>query len=141
MRGLARLISSAISNWQNTGPGTKRNCLQALFGFVENFGAQDIGGHQIGGELHALFIKAQNPAQVGGELGFGKAGSADQKGMAACQNGGQRQFDHFVLAEDHLADFGADFFKAFAGGFQFLKDFLVRFFDVCHGPYYSLLLP
>ena len=113
----------------------------ALFGFVENFGTQNIGRHQVGRELDALFIEAQYAAELGGELGLGKTRRADEKGMAAGQNGGERQFDDFGLAEDHLADRVAHFFEAFAGGFEFLNDFLVRFVDACHGPHYSLLVP
>ena len=76
----------------------------AAFGLVQHLGADDIGRHQVGGELHALFIEAQHPAQRGGKLGLGKAGGAHQQGMPTAQNGDQHLLDHLVLAEDHPAD-------------------------------------
>ena len=106
MRGLARLISSAISNWQNTGPGTKRK-LRRPFGLVQHLGADDVGRHQVGGELHALGGEAEHGAERFHQPGLAQAGHADQQRVAAGQQRDQRLIDHLVLAEDDAADRGA----------------------------------
>jgi hypothetical protein len=100
VRGEARLISSAIISWQKTGPCTKRNWRRPALALVQHLGAENVGGHQVRGELHALFVQPQHPAQRGGELGLGEARGTHQKGMAAAQNGDQHLFHHLVLAED-----------------------------------------
>jgi hypothetical protein len=53
VRGLARLISSAISSWQNTGPLTKRKLARRLVRivFLQHFGPENVGRHQVRREL------------------------------------------------------------------------------------------
>ena len=86
----------------------------ALVGLFEDFGADDVGGHQVGGELDAALVKAENTAERGRKLGLGKTGRADQQGMATRQNGGERELDHFLLAENDLANGFPDLYQAFA---------------------------
>jgi hypothetical protein len=131
------LISSAIISWQKTGPGTKRNWRRP----PSLFGSQDIGRHQVGRELHALFLEAQHPAQRAGKLGLGKAGRTHQQGMAAAENGDQHLFHHLVLAEDDLADGGAHLGQALAHGLEIGENLAVCFIDAGHDAHYSCFTP
>ena len=76
-------------------------------GFVQHLGADDVGGHQVGGELHPLGGQAQHGAQRLDQPALAQAGHADQQRVAAGQQGDQRLVDHLILAEDHPADGGA----------------------------------
>ncbi|MEJ0041182.1 MAG: hypothetical protein WDM81_02640 [Rhizomicrobium sp.] len=73
-------------------------------GLLQHFGANDIGRHQVGRELDALPVQAQDDAQRLHQLGLGEARHADQKPMPAGQQRHQRLLDHRVLAEDRPPD-------------------------------------
>ena len=103
VRGLARLISSAISNWVKTGPLDEAEGARARRAFLHHFRAGDVGGHQVGRELDAAGVQPQHDGQRLHQLGLGQARHADQKAMAARQQGDQGLLDHIVLAEDHFA--------------------------------------
>ena len=111
----------------------------AGLGLVQHFGAEDVGGHQVGRELHALFIEAQHAAQGRGELGLGEARGADQQGMATAQNGDQHLFHHLVLAEDDAADGFAGLSQPFACRLEVGDDLPVCFIDAGHEAHYSLV--
>ena len=104
VRGLARLISSAISSWPKIGPGMKRKARLPPGAFLQHFAAEDVGGHQVGRELDAPGVEAEHGAERLDQLGLGEAGHADQHAVAAGQDGDQRVLDHLLLAEDHRAD-------------------------------------
>ena len=72
--------------------------------FFEHLGAENVGGQEIGRELHALGVEPQNLAERLDELGLGEAGHADQQRMAAAEQRHQRLLDDFLLAEDSAAD-------------------------------------
>ena len=72
-----------MSNWANTGPRTKRKLRRAAGGFLEDFGAENIGGHQIRCKLDAARIQAEDGAKRFDKLGFGETRHADQQAMAA----------------------------------------------------------
>jgi hypothetical protein len=104
VRGLARLISSAISNWQKTGPG-EAEAAAAVFVLVEDFAAGDVGRHQVGRELHAPGVQAQCTVPNVDQQGFAQPRRADQQRVAAGQDAGQRLVDDRALAVDDAADF------------------------------------
>ena len=52
------------------------------------------------------------------QLGLGQARHADQKAMAAGQQGDQGLLDHLVLAEDHRVQAGAHLPKVSAAAFR-----------------------
>ena len=108
MRGLARLISSAISSWAKTGPGMKRKARLPARRLVQHLRAQDVGRHQVGGELDALVDQAQDGAERLDQAGLGQARHADQEHVAAGQDGDQRLVDDPLLAEDDPADLAPD---------------------------------
>ena len=61
VRGVARLISSAIRSWQKTGPSMKRNGAAAVGRGLQHLGAQDVGRHQVGRELDPAARQAPSP--------------------------------------------------------------------------------
>ena len=75
--------------------------------FLHHLGAQDVGRHQVGGELDALGFHAQHDAQSLDQLGLGEAGDADQQQVAARQERNQGLIDDILLAINDLADRGA----------------------------------
>src|SRR5260221_8212072 len=109
----------------------------ALLAFLKYFRAQDVGGHQVGGELHALFGKTENAAQRRGKLSLGEARGANKKRVTARQDGGERQLDDLRLAEDHPAHGGPYTFEAGTRGFKIVDDLPVGFIDAGHGSHYS----
>ena len=72
---------------------------------LHDFGAEDVGRHQIGGELHPQGVEAHNDAQGLDKLRFGEPRDADQQAVAPGEEDGQRKVDDALLAEDHGADF------------------------------------
>jgi hypothetical protein len=75
----ARLISSAISSCAKTGPLMKRNERLPRLAVLQHFGAEDVGGHQVGRELDALGVEAQHGAERFDQLRLGEARHADQQ--------------------------------------------------------------
>ena len=74
--------------------------------FLQHFGAENVRRHQVGRELDAPRIEPEHGAHGLDELGLGKPGHAEEKRMAAGQDGDQRLLDDLVLAEDDGADRG-----------------------------------
>ena len=76
----------------------------AVGALVEDFGAEDVGGHQVGRELDAAGVEAEHGAERLDELRLGEAGDADEKAVAAGEKGDQGQVDDLFLAEDDRVD-------------------------------------
>ncbi len=76
----------------------------AVDALLQDLGAKDIGGHQVGRELDAAGIEAEHDAQRLDELGLGEAGHADEQAVAAGQQSDEHFLDDGGLAEDHRAD-------------------------------------
>ena len=70
----------------------------------QHFRAENIGGHQVGRELHAARIKPEHNAQCLDQLGFREAGHADEQAMAASQHSHQRLLDNQFLPENDRAN-------------------------------------
>ena len=87
MRGLARLISSAIRSWAKIGPLHEPERTPPVGALVEDLGAEDVGRHQVGRELHAPGIEAEDDAEGLDELGLGEARHADEQAVAAGEEG------------------------------------------------------
>jgi hypothetical protein len=73
---------------------------------LQHFRADDVRGHQVGGELHALVVEPQNHAQGLGQAGLGHARQTDQQGMAPGQQGDQHLVDDRLLTVNDLANGG-----------------------------------
>ena len=69
--GEARLISSTSTTLANTGPGWNSKRGRAL---VEDVGADQVGGQQVGGALHPRVLRLQRAGQGTGERGLADAG-------------------------------------------------------------------
>ena len=73
----------------------------AAFIRLQNLRAGDVGGHEVGRELDAPEIPAQ---QIGEHLDhhrLGQAGHADHQRVAAGDETREQQSNHFVLADKH----------------------------------------
>ena len=80
----------------------------AVGGFLEDLGAGDVGGHQVGGELDALELEVKDLGDGFHEQGLGEAGSAGDQAMAAGEEGDEDLLDDVFLADDDLGEFGLD---------------------------------
>ncbi len=90
----------------NTGPSTKRNTpLAAVLVLLDDFGAGDIGGHEVGRELDAVERDVDGAGDGLDHERFGKPRHADHQRMTACEDRHEQVIDDFLLADDDLADF------------------------------------
>ena len=104
VRGGMRLISSTSSRSVNTGPWCS---VKALVRHVEDVGADDVGGHQVGRALHALELQAQDARERADRQRLGQAGHAFEQRVAAADDRQQQQVDHLGLPDDHLGELAA----------------------------------
>ena len=70
--------------------------------FLNDFGAGDVGRHQVGRELDAAELQRQRVGQRADHQRLGQARHADQQAVAAGEQGDQQLLDHLPLADDHL---------------------------------------
>ena len=107
MRGLARLISSAIRSWANTGP---RHEAEAARLPSADWSITSEPRMSDGIRSGVNWMRARGEAEDGAEgldqLGLGEAGNADEQAVAAGEDGDQRPLDDGLLAVDDLADGG-----------------------------------
>ena len=96
--------------------GYEAEALAAGAGVVEHLRAQDVGRHQVGGELHPFLGETQDYPQGLGQAGLGEARDTYQQRVTAGQNGDQRVLDHALLAEDDPADLCFDLIQFGDGG-------------------------
>ena len=75
---------------------------------VEDVGAGDVGGHQIGRELDALELAAETRRERAREQRLGEAGHAFDERVLVAEDHDQRIADGVFLADDDLADAGGD---------------------------------
>ena len=79
-----------------------------LFVLVNDLGAGDVRGHQVGRELHPVEGEFEHPGDGVDEQGLGETGHADQQAVAVGQQADERLLDDRLLADDDLADFAFD---------------------------------
>ena len=94
----------------------------AVAALLQHLGADDVARHQIGGELDAVRLEAEDGAERHHELGLGEAGDADEQPVAAGEQRHQRPLHHRRLTEDDAADLGARLGDAGDGGFRVAHD-------------------
>ncbi len=80
---------------------------------VEDIGAGDVRGHEVGRELDAGEVAAEDMGEGADEEGLGDAGHAFDEGVMAGEDDDERFLDDIVLADDDLADFGTSFGEDF----------------------------
>ena len=83
----------------------------------QHFGAQNIGGHQIGRELHALGVEAQHRAERIHQQRLGQPRHTHQQRMTAGEDRGEGLVHHLVLADDALGDLGLGALQRLGGAF------------------------
>jgi len=76
----------------------------AVGGLVHHLRTDDVGGHQVGRELHAPRRQAEHGAERLDQLGLGQPRNADEQAVAAGQNRDEGAVDDRFLAVDHPAD-------------------------------------
>ena len=79
----------------------------AVGGGIQHFGAEDIGGHQIGGELDAVAVQPHHGGQGIDQPCLAQPRQAHQQTMAATQQRRQGQVHHLFLADEAAVDAGA----------------------------------
>jgi hypothetical protein len=75
---------------------------------LDDLGARDVGGHEVGRELHALELELQRARQAADEQRLGQARHARQDAVPPGEQGHDELVDDRVLAHDDLAQLGAD---------------------------------
>ncbi len=75
--------------------------------FFQQLGAQDVAGHQVGGELHAAELQVQCLPQRAHQQRLAQARRAFQQAMAAGEQADQQLLHHRVLAHHRLGQGGA----------------------------------
>ena len=78
---------------------------------VENVGAGDIGGHQIGRELDAVELAAEDARESARQQRLGHAGHAFDERVLS-QDDDERLADHVLLADNDFAKLGCDAFDS-----------------------------
>ncbi len=102
------------------GAGLETELAGAAIGsvdFVDNGGADDVGGHEVGRELDAAEGERHGGGEAADQERFADAGDALEEKMAANHDGNEGRFDGGVLADDGFADFG---FEGGEGGAELL---------------------
>ena len=90
-------------------PGHERPSAVAGGGiFLDDVGAGDVGGHQVGRELDALEDQAQRLGDGAHHQRLRGAGQAGDQAMAADKQRSQNLIEHFFLSDDDLADLSQD---------------------------------
>ena len=71
---------------------------------VEDVGADDVGGHQVGRALHALELQAHDARERPNRQRLGEAGNAFEQRVPAADDRQQQQVDHLGLPDDDLGE-------------------------------------
>ena len=112
--GGVRLISSARRMLAKIGPWTKRRVAPAgRRVFLEDVGAGDVGGHQVGRELDALEVEVERLGQGRDHERLGEARHAEEQGVAAAEERHEHQLDDPALADDAPRDLILNFLTRF----------------------------
>ena len=120
--GGVRLISSASTMLAKIGPWHEaERPLAGRVVLLDDLGAGDVAGHEVGSELDAAELQVQGPGQGGHGQGLGQPGHADRQAVAAGEEADQHLLDHLLLADDHLVDLAAE---QLAGPLHALHGFL-----------------
>src|SRR5262249_18484603 len=86
--------------------------------FLDDVGAGDVAGHQIGRELNAVELQRENFGERGDNQRLGQTGHADKQAVAAGEHGDHEIVDDVGLADDDFAHFVEE---RFASVFQFFN--------------------
>ena len=85
-------------------PGLKAQHLVAVVVRFHDHAADDIGGHQVGGELDARVAQAEGAREGAQQRGLAQARDAFQQHMSAAEQADQNAIHHALLAYDDFRD-------------------------------------
>ena len=107
--GGVRLISSASRTLREDRARARTSTAVAGGGILlDDVGAGDVGGHQVGRELDALELQAQRLRHRAHQRRFRRARQAGDQAMAADKQRDEHLLDHLFLADDHAPDLPRD---------------------------------
>ena len=75
---------------------------------LDDLGAGDVPGHEVGRELHPVEAQLQRLGHGLDHQRLGEARHADEQGVAAGEDGGEDAVDDRVLTDDALGDLGPE---------------------------------
>jgi len=104
----------------------------AALRLFQHLGTENVGRHEIGGELDALVVEAEHRAHGVDEERLREARHADQQRVAARQDGDQGLVDDLFLAVDDLANGRPGRGDLGARCLDFLNGVAVRFTECLH---------
>ena len=78
----------------------------------DHVGAHDVAGHEIGRELDARKGQLEALRQRLDEQGLAETGDAFEQHVSAGEETGEHVIDHVIVADDDLADLGAEGLEA-----------------------------
>jgi len=90
----------------------------ASLAFLKHFGTQDVGRHEVGRALQALFLEAEHDAQRFHQLRLGEARHADEQQVTPAEQRDKGLVDNFGLSEDHPTDAFAHLAQALTKSFD-----------------------
>ncbi|MNN29071.1 hypothetical protein D3C81_1426600 [compost metagenome] len=86
--------------------------------FFQQFGAEDVAGHQVRGELHAPELQFQCLPQRAYQQGLAQPRRAFQQAVATGQQADQQLLDHGVLADHGVGERSAQIVQARQQGIE-----------------------
>jgi hypothetical protein len=75
---------------------------------LDHHAADDVGRHQVGGELNARVAEMQDATECPEEGGFAQAGNAFEQDVPACHQADKDAVDDVLLPNDDLANLFPD---------------------------------
>ena len=99
----ARLISSASTKFTKIGPELD---VEALLARLVDPGADDVGGHQVGGELDPGEVTADDGGEAAHRQRLGYAGHTFEQDVTLGEQGDHQLLDHVLLPDDHPLNLG-----------------------------------
>ena len=112
--------------------GKEAEMALAVIALLENLRAENIGRHQIRGELDALGVEPGGNRYGLNQLRLGQARRADQEGVAAGKDCGETEIDLILEAENYPPNRGFDGFQALGRCIRFCNQLRTGFMSVCH---------
>jgi hypothetical protein len=75
---------------------------------LKNFGAGDVGGHEVRRKLNAAEVPSEKLGEGFHHEGFGETRHANHEHVAAGQQAGEQELEDVVLADQDFADVGLE---------------------------------
>ncbi len=101
--------------------------------FLQHLGADNVGRHQVGGELNAARFEAEHQAHGLHQFGLRQAGQTDEQRVPARKHRDQRLLDHALLSENDLADRGLGGGDLSTGQFRGAHDHVFQLLEPVSG--------